>query len=49
MGQSDVNVNVSDVQMEIEKTGGNNSFNIRNPFLGVNYIICINGIFPSQS
>jgi len=30
-------------------TGGNQSFNIRNPFLGINYIIALQGTFPSRS
>lgn len=30
-------------------TGGNQPFNIRNPYLGVNYIIALQGIFPSRS
>lgn len=30
-------------------TGGNQSFNIRNPYEGVNYIIALFGIFPSRS
>ena len=30
-------------------TGGGQSFNIQNPFLSVNFIICIQGIFPSRN
>ncbi|WP_420573821.1 phage tail protein [Kordia sp.] len=30
-------------------TGNNQSFNIRNPFLGINYIIALQGTFPSRS
>ncbi|MEM6722096.1 MAG: tail fiber protein [Bacteroidota bacterium] len=30
-------------------TGGNQSFNIRNPYLGINYIIALQGTFPSRS
>jgi microcystin-dependent protein len=30
-------------------TGSNLAFSIRNPFLGMNYVICLAGIFPSQS
>lgn len=30
-------------------TGGNQPFNIRNPFLGINYIIALQGVFPSRS
>jgi len=30
-------------------TGGQQPFNIRNPFEGINYIICLFGIFPSRN
>ena len=30
-------------------SGGNQSFNIRNPFLGINVCIALQGIFPSRS
>jgi microcystin-dependent protein len=30
-------------------TGNNQPFNIRNPFLGINYIIALQGTFPSRS
>ncbi|OEJ98868.1 phage tail protein [Flavivirga aquatica] len=30
-------------------TGGSRPFSIRNPYLGVNYIIALQGIFPSRS
>ena len=33
----------------IGNSGGNIPFNNRNPFLGVNYIIALQGIFPSRS
>lgn len=33
----------------IQATGGNQPFSIRNPFLGLNYIICLYGIFPSRN
>ncbi|WP_452222340.1 phage tail protein [Lacinutrix salivirga] len=29
--------------------GGSQAFNIRNPYLGVNYIIALQGVFPSRS
>jgi microcystin-dependent protein len=32
-----------------QMTGGNQSFNSRSPYLGVNYQICIQGIFPSRN
>ncbi|PHS05405.1 MAG: phage tail protein [Kordia sp.] len=30
-------------------TGGNRAFGIRNPYLGINYIIALQGTFPSRS
>lgn len=30
-------------------TGGSQPISIQQPFLGMNYIICLNGIFPSRS
>ncbi|MDN3202501.1 phage tail protein [Algoriphagus sediminis] len=33
----------------VGNSGGNQSFNLRNPFLVTNYIICLQGIFPSRS
>ena len=30
-------------------TGGNQPFGIRTPYLGMNYVICIAGIFPSRN
>jgi microcystin-dependent protein len=33
----------------IQPVGGNNAFSIMNPFLGLNYIICLYGIFPSRN
>lgn len=32
-----------------QNTGGSQSINIKQPSLGMHYIICINGIFPSRS
>lgn len=33
----------------VNNTGGNQSFEIRNPYLGINYSIALFGIFPSRS
>lgn len=33
----------------IGATGGSQPFSIRNPYLGMNYIICLFGIFPSRN
>ena len=35
--------------LSIQNTGGSQSFNIRNPFLGINYCIALFGIYPSRS
>jgi microcystin-dependent protein len=40
------NVNVSG---NTGATGGNQSFNIQNPFLGINFIIALQGVFPSRN
>ena len=36
-------------QAMIKPTGGNQPFSIRQPYLGMNYIICLFGIFPSRN
>jgi microcystin-dependent protein len=33
----------------IGNTGGNIPVNVQNPYLGINYIICLVGIFPSRN
>lgn len=33
----------------VQAVGGNQAFSIMNPFLGLNYIICLIGIFPSRN
>lgn len=38
-----------DVQVQIENTGGSAAFDIRQPVLCVNFIICVEGIFPSRN
>ncbi len=35
--------------INLGNTGGNQSFDLRQPFLGVHYIICLQGIYPSRS
>lgn len=35
--------------LELANTGGNSPHENRQPFLGMNYIICIAGIFPSRN
>ena len=48
MGLSDVDVTVSNVKMEIGTTGGGQQFSVRNPYLGVNWIICTVGEYPAR-
>jgi microcystin-dependent protein len=36
-------------QASVSNTGGNQSFSIRNPYLGMHYIIALQGIYPSRS
>ena len=33
----------------IAPAGGSQPFNVQNPFLGMNYIICTEGVFPSRN
>ena len=42
MGSSPVNIQIADA-------GNGLPFSIMQPYIGMNYIICINGIFPSRS
>ncbi|MBQ4803321.1 phage tail protein [Aquimarina sp. MMG015] len=43
------NIPVSGSQIDIGNTGGNQSINNMQPYLGVNYVICLQGTFPSRS
>ena len=42
-------VPVTGAQVQILNAGASQAVNNMQPFLGVNYIICINGLFPSRS
>jgi microcystin-dependent protein len=33
----------------VEATGGNQAFDLRQPWLGMNFIICLQGVFPSRN
>lgn len=35
--------------ISVSPTGSNQSFGVRNPYLGINYIIALQGIFPPRS
>ncbi len=45
---SDIQMNDSAVDLSIENTGGSQSHNNMPPYLGINYIICIDGLFPPR-
>lgn len=43
------NANMAPNSVEIGNTGGGQSFSIRDPYIGMNYIIALYGVFPSQN
>lgn len=43
------NTSMGDNMVQVGVAGGSQPFSIRNPFLGMNYIICMEGIFPSRN
>ena len=43
------NVTMSAASVTTTNTGGNQSFNIRDPFLGIRHVIAIVGLFPSRN
>ena len=45
---SDANTNTTMKATMVNSTGGNQPFSIMQPSLGMNYIICVNGIYPSR-
>jgi microcystin-dependent protein len=47
-GFYDENANTNMAPGMIGVSGGSQPFEIRNPFLGMNYIICMEGIYPSR-
>lgn len=48
--QSDgTKMNAGMVSVQIGIAGGNQPFSIQDPYLGMNYIICMEGIFPSRN
>lgn len=48
-GFYDETANTTMAHNMIGLAGGNQPFDIRNPYLGMNYIICTEGIYPSRS
>lgn len=50
-GTPDVNLNPASgaVTTTVQSIGNNLPVPIRDPYLGMNYIICLNGIFPSRN
>jgi len=45
---SDVEMNPNAVNITIDNTGGNQPINNIQPFLSMNYIICLQGLFPAR-
>ncbi|QHI35503.1 hypothetical protein IMCC3317_08490 [Kordia antarctica] len=43
------NTNLAAGSVTLSNTGGQQPFNSRNPFLGINYIIALQGTFPSRN
>ncbi len=41
--------NTETVNVTVDPAGGNQPFSIRNPFLGTNFVIALEGIFPSRN
>lgn len=46
---TNVDMAEGNVEVQLANTGGGQSFNIRNPFLGVEMCIALTGIFPSRN
>ena len=46
---SDVEMNANAIEVRVGDTGSNQAANNRQPYLAMNYIICIQGIYPSRS
>ncbi|MFK7748295.1 MAG: phage tail protein [Kordia sp.] len=47
--ESGPNTSLAMGSVTTQNTGNQQAFNIRNPFLGINYIIAMQGTFPSRS
>jgi microcystin-dependent protein len=46
---SDVEMNANAIDVTVGDTGDNQAANNRQPYLAMNYIICINGFYPSRN
>jgi microcystin-dependent protein len=46
---NDPNSRDTNILGNVSPTGGSQSFSVRNPYLGMNYIIALQGVFPSRS
>ncbi|PHR69967.1 MAG: phage tail protein [Lutibacter sp.] len=44
-----MSANTVSVSGATSATGGQQAFDIRNPYLGLNYIICLQGVYPSRN
>lgn len=47
--ESPANTSLAFGSVALSNTGGQQPFNIRNPYLGINYIIALQGTFPSRN
>lgn len=48
-GAGDTTMAPATVEVTVQSAGGNQPVNNMQPFLGINYIICLQGIFPSRN
>ncbi len=46
---SDISLNPASVETTLGNAGGSQPHNNMSPYLGMNYIICLNGLFPSRN
>jgi microcystin-dependent protein len=46
---SDVEMNANAIDVTVGNTGDNQAANNRQPYLSMNYIICISGVYPSRN
>lgn len=47
--QADTNLKPFSTQVNVQLAGGSLPVNVSNPYVGINYIICLDGIFPPRS
>ena len=49
MASFDVELKLNDSTFKAQSAGGSGAHNNMPPFMALNYIICINGFFPTRS